>query len=195
MAAAAAFAILEKKEMKPTKVVSLDTFFSKYIKAEDGFKYEYNNGIIEKTPRMITKKQWFIVDNLESRFVSTVAYQRGDRLFREPEMWTSETQVRVPDLAFLTKKQIRNESPNDKTISQFVIEVISKTDMMYKVYAKLHEYYKSGVAVVWLVLPESEEVYVYTATNQVEICTGDVKCFAGTALLDFEITVADIFRK
>ena len=195
MAAAAAFAILEKKEVKPTKMVSLGTFFSKYVKAEDGFKYEYNNGIIEKTPRMITKKQWFIVDNLESRFVSTVAYQRGDRLFREPEMWTSETQVRVPDLTFLTKKQIRNESPNDKTISPFVIEVVSKTDFLYKVNEKLHEYFKSGVAVVWLVLPESEEVYVYTATNQVEICTGDVKCFAGTMLLDFEITAADIFRK
>ncbi len=55
MTKSAATAILEKKAMKPA-LVSLNTFFSKYANAEDGYKYEYNNGIIEKTPRIITKK-------------------------------------------------------------------------------------------------------------------------------------------
>ena len=188
-------AVLERKPVKPTKVVSLPTFFSKYVNVEDGFKYEYNNGIIEKTPRMITKKQWYIVDNLESRFVQTTAYQNGNRLFKEPEMWTSDAQVRAPDLAYLTKKQIRKESYDDKTISPFVIEVISQTDRMYKVNEKLHEYFKAGVEVVWLILPESEEVYVYTSPTKVEICTDMSKCFAGRLLVDFDITAADIFKR
>ena len=141
------------------------------------------------------KKQWFIVDNLESRFVKTVAYQRGDRLFKEPEMWTSDTQVRAPDLAYLTQKQIKQESPDEKTISPFVIEVVSQTDRMYKVTEKVREYFKAGVDVIWLILPESEEVYVYTAPTQVNICTGDTTCYAGKILTDFVMTAADIFQK
>jgi Uma2 family endonuclease len=185
----------EKDSVKPTKVVSLTTFFNKYAQAEDGFKYEYNNGLIEKTPRMITKKQWYIVDNLDSRFVQTGAYQVGNRLFREPEIWTSEVQVRAPDLAFLTKKQIRKESPQEKTMSPFLIEVVSETDQMYKVIAKMREYFKAGAEIVWLILPESEEVYVYTKPTLVTICTGDTKCYAGQDLADFDISAAEIFQK
>lgn len=195
MAATASIAIAEKEYMKQPKPVSVTTFFSKYAHTEDGYKYEYNKGIIEKTPRMITKKQWHIVDNLESKFVLTEAYKKGNRLFKEPEIWTSETQIRAPDLAYLTKKQIRKESPNDKTMTPFIIEVISPTDRQYKVLEKLKEYFMAGLQVCWLVLPDLEQVYVYTSPTQVTICHGDKVCFAGDTLPDFEITAADIFRK
>ena len=69
-----AAATMEKAVLKPTKV-SINAFFSKYATAKDGFKYEYNNGIIEKTPRTITKKQWYIVDNLNRLFIQTAARQ------------------------------------------------------------------------------------------------------------------------
>jgi Uma2 family endonuclease len=195
MAAAASVAGLEKDYLKQPKPVSIATFFSKYAQAEDGYKYEYNNGIIEKTPRMITKKQWYIVDNLESSFVLTQAYKNGNRLFKEPEIWTSETQVRAPDLAYLTKKQIRKETPNDKTMTPFIIEVISPTDHQYKVLEKLKEYFDAGVEAAWLVLPDLGQVYVYTSPTEVTICHGNMKCFAGNMLKDFNITASDIFKK
>ena len=195
MAEAATIAVLEKKVLKPVKPVSLTTFFAKYATAQDGYKYEYNNGFIEKTPRMLTKKQWYIVDNLESKFVQTDAYQKGNRLFKEPELWTSETQVRAPDLAYLTSKQIRKEKPEEKTISSFIIQVVSPTDRMYKVTGKLREYFKADVEVVWLILPDSEEVYVYTAPTQVQICEGNTPCFAGKSLVDFNITAGEIFKR
>jgi Uma2 family endonuclease len=182
------------KVMKAPRRVSLATFFSRYAHAEDGHKYEYINGFIEKTKR-ITKEQWYIVDNLESRFVQTTAYQQGNRLFNEPEIWTSEAQVRAPDLAYLTKAQIRKESSEEKTLSPFLIEVVSKTDRFYKVNAKLREYFKAGVAVVWLVLPESEEVYVYTSPTQVQVCVENTKCFAGDFLPDFDISAGEIFKR
>lgn len=195
MAATASIAIAEKEYMKQPKPVSVTTFFSKYAHTEDGYKYEYNNGIIEKTPRMITKKQWYIVHNLDRQFSKTKAFQKGDALFREPEIWTSETQVRAPDLAYLTSKQIYRESPNDKTMTPFIIEVISPTDRQYKVLEKLKEYFMAGLQVCWLVLPDLEQVYVYTSPTQVTICHDDMVCFAGDKLPDFEITAADIFRK
>ena len=182
------------KQLKQPKKVSINTFFARYARAKDGYKYEYNNGFIEKTPRMITKEQWYIVDNLERQFSQTAAYKRGDSLMKEPEIWTSETQVRAPDFAYLTQKQIRKESPDEKTMSPFLIEVVSKTDKVYAVNAKMREYFKAGVAVVWLVLPKSEEVYVYTSPINVQVCEGDMPCFAGTFLEDFKITAADIFK-
>jgi Uma2 family endonuclease len=195
MAAIASIAIPQKEYVKQSKLVSLTTFFSKYAQTKDGYKYEYNNGIIEKTPRMITKKQWYIVNNLERQFSKTKAFQKSDALFREPEIWTSETQVRAPDLAYLTNKQMYKESPNDKTMTPFIIEVISPTDRQYKVLEKLKEYFMAGLEVCWLILPDLGQVYVYTSPTQVTICEGNKRCFAGDALSDFEITAADIFRK
>ena len=195
MAATAAIAVLEKESVKHPKLVSLTTFFSKYAHTEDGFKYEYNNGIVEKTPRIITKKQWYIVHNLERHFSSTKAFQKGDALFKEPEIWTSETQVRAPDLAYLTSKQIYRESSDDKTMTPFIIEVISPTDRQYKVLEKLNEYFVAGLQVCWLVLPDLGQVYVYISPTQVTICHGDMICYAGDTLSDFKITAADIFRK
>jgi Uma2 family endonuclease len=193
--AATAMALMEKKTVKQPKIVSLSTFFSKYATAKDGYKYEYNNGIIEKTSRMITKKQWYIVNNLVRHFGLTDAYKRGDAIFNEPEIWTSDYQVRAPDLAYLTKYQIRKEFTEEKTMSPFLIEVVSQTDSMYKVNEKLHEYFRAGALVVWLILPASEEVYVYTSPTDIQICVGNTKCFAGDFLPDFSITAGDIFKR
>ncbi len=110
-------------------------------------------------------------------------------------MWTSQTQVRAPDLAYLTQKQIKQESPEEKTISTFIIEVVSQTNRMYKVTEKVREYFKAGIEVIWLILPESEEVYVYTAPTQVNICTGDIICYAGKNLLNFSLTASEIFQR
>lgn len=192
---ATATAVIEKNILKPSKIVSLTTFFSKYATAKDGFKYEYNNGIIEKTLRMVTKKQWFIIDNIERHFAQTAAYKRGDTIFREPEVWTSDLQVRAPDMAYLTKKQIRKEPDDEKTMSPFLIEVVSPTDRMYKVNAKIREYFNAGTSVVWLILPDSKEVYVYTSPTQIQVCEGTTKCFAGSFLPDFDISAADIFNR
>lgn len=46
------------------KKISLKTFKEKYLTREDQFKYEWANGYVEKTRRIMSENQLFIVRNL-----------------------------------------------------------------------------------------------------------------------------------
>lgn len=51
---------------KPPRKVSIQTFLRKYVKGGPGVKYEFNNGIIEKTDSMRFSEQYIannILDN------------------------------------------------------------------------------------------------------------------------------------
>jgi Uma2 family endonuclease len=173
-------------------LITLEQFRRRYSDREDGYKYEFNNGVIEKSPSQMKVKQFHIVDNLAEAFRKTSAFQQGGRLATEIEQLTSPTQLRRPDLAYLTRAKIQHD---DESVSEFVIEILSPTDNILKVNRKLREYFKAGVKVVWQIMPESQEVYVYTSPTKVTICEGDTPCSAAPVVPDFEIAAKDIFVK
>lgn len=129
-------------------------------KPEDGFKYEWNNGIIEKSTKIITPQQLYLVDNL-TRFFENLKPVAGGRLVCEVQNRTSETQIRIPDIAYYTSEQIKKAAGGEyQPVTAFAIEIISDNDKFNHVRAKLKEYFQAGVQVVWLILPEFQEVYV-----------------------------------
>lgn len=97
--------------------------------------------------------------------------------------------MRRPDIAFFTNNQIEKAKEGNDEIPEFVIEVISENDNINKVEAKISEYYKAGVKVVWLILPEEKSVYVYTSRRDVKICIENDICSAAPVLPEFEIGV------
>lgn len=182
----------EAKAKRSPRLLTLEQFRRRYSDREDGYKYEFDNGIIEKSPSHLKVKQFHIVDNLTEAFRKTAAFQQGGRLATEIEQLTSTTQLRRPDLAYLSRKKIQN---NDESVSEFVIEIISPTDNYLKVNKKLREYFKAGVKVVWQIVPEEQTVYVYTSPTKVTICEGDMVCSAAPVASDFTIAAKDIFVK
>ena len=48
------------------KSISWVEFEKKFLSLEDGFKYEWVNGIVEKTPRAVNQNQYYLLDNLEA---------------------------------------------------------------------------------------------------------------------------------
>jgi Uma2 family endonuclease len=92
-----------------------------------------------------------------------------------------------PDMAYFTDAQIKAD--DEESIPEFCIDVISSNDQINDVKAKLREYFKHGVRVVWLILPEQEMVEVYTSVKDVTICLDDDCCSARPVLADFEISV------
>lgn len=97
--------------------------------------------------------------------------------------------MRRPDIAFFTNNQIEKAKKGNDEIPEFVIEVISENDNINKVEAKISEYYKAGVKVVWLILPEEKSVHVYTSRRDVKICIENDICSAAPVLPEFEIGV------
>ncbi len=158
----------------------------------DGYKYEWNDGEIIKFEK---KKQRHLklIHVLNRRFTKTISYLNGGELICEQDVMLTPIQMRRPDLAFFSHDQIIESENGNVQIPEFVIEVISPTDDSVNVEAKLIEYFKTGVRVVWHVMPEEKVVYVYTGRKIVKICTDDDICSASPVVDDFEISVNDLF--
>ncbi|MBP6828481.1 MAG: Uma2 family endonuclease [Saprospiraceae bacterium] len=161
----------------------------------DGFKYEWNNGVIEKLPKMITFKNLYIIERLEDFFqtLKPVLPKRG-MLFTEPESMTSPTQLRIPDMAYYTARQIKEGAEGKTpTVPEFIIEFVSNFDQHPKVLEKLEEYFNAGVRVAWLVIPQVKAVYVYTSPVEVTICKGKRICSAEPVVPGFKISADALF--
>lgn len=160
----------------------------------DGYKYEWNDGEIIMFEKM-KKKHLFLIRRLQQLFYKTTSFQSGGAFIMEQDVMLTGIQMRRPDLAFFSGQQIDDtqKTEDDEPIPQFVIEVISPSDDAEKVEAKVIEYFKAGVQVVWNIFPEVETVYIYTSRKTVTICTDGDICSAKPIIPDFEIAVDRLF--
>lgn len=173
--------------------ISLELFLEKYEDMEDGYKYEWNHGLVERITK-INQEQTTIFLLLSRLFCNTQAFKEFGGLTAETDMMTSKNQLRRPDIAFYSGAQIQKMKKGDNQIAQWVAEVISDTDNINRVEAKLEEYFKAGVQVVWHIFPVLKKVYVYTAADKVTICIGETICSSVPVLPDFEISATDLFK-
>ena len=195
MGSATAIANFPTNKEKSKRLITLETFHQLYDNRADDYKYEWCNGIVEKTPRTMNRSQLFIVQNLSRLFLQTVAFKNRGELEREVKMFLPKAnRSRVADLAYLTAAQVRETDDIRPGISEFVIEIISKNDKAEDVQEKRDEYFADGVKVVWQIYPKRKLVEVYTSPNDVMICRGATICSAAPVLLDFSIASQDLFK-
>lgn len=180
----------KKSRVKGGRKIDTLEKFRAWTPPEDGFKYEWNNGVIEKSPKMITFENLYIVERLTNFFHSLKAgLSAGGMLFTEPESMTSPTQLRIPDMAYYTAQQIQEAAAGKMPgVPEFIIELVSDNDVHQKVLKKLDEYFNAGARVVWLIVPQLKVVYVYTSPIEVFICKGERVCSAEPVIPGFKIT-------
>ena len=182
------------QEKLPRKV-SLETFLRKYREGAPGVKYEFNNGVIEKSDTMKLTEHYIIL-NLQDVYKNTKAFAERALLTSEVEVWTSDTQFRKPDLAFVTLEQTRAAFDGFEPMPEFVIEVISPNDKINQMQEKIKEYFSAGVEIIWLIFPHTQSVYIYRNSSQhIEECSGDQICSAEPTVQGFKLSAADIFKR
>jgi Uma2 family endonuclease len=157
----------------------------------DGYKYEWNDGELIKFSGM-NNKQVRIYDILNTIFIEK-NYWRTGAFVSEYDVRLTGIQMRRPDIAYLTKAQIGEADKGEDPIPEFVVEIISENDNINKVIAKIGEYYRAGVKIVWLIFPEEKEVHVYSSRREVKICIENDICSANPVLPEFEIGVDELF--
>jgi Uma2 family endonuclease len=180
--------------IKKPRLISLQSFLKRYSDIEDGYKYEYNNGIIEKTKTM-NQEQTTLFAALLRVYITTQSFQEGGTITSETNMNTTDVQLRKPDIAIYSADQLKLMRNGQNQIAEWVAEVISDTDNINRVNKKVEEYFEAGVKVVWHIFPNIETVYVYTAADVVTICKGSKICSGAPAVSDFEISAANLFAK
>lgn len=181
-----------KAPLRQPRRVSKARFLREYADREDGYKYEWNDGVIEKYQGM-NQQQAEIYFLLMAYFQKTEASKTGGGLITETDMLTTSSQLRRPDISFYTGEQRRLMKLGENQIAPWVAEVISPSDNANKINSKLDEYFLAGVQVVWHIFPESKQVYVYTSPESVTICRGQTVCSAAPALPDLVISAEVLF--
>ena len=193
MTAAAQIRPVAKAE-KAKRLITLETYVRLYSNKSDGYRYEWNNGVVEKTTRKMNRSQLYIAKNLVRLFSKTKAYHEGGELDKEVIMFLpTANRNRIADLAYLTKEQFHETDDLKPSLSPFVIEIISKNDTSYELEKKLSQYFDNGVEVVWQILPQLQTIHVYTSPETVKICRGTTICSASPVLADFNIAAQDVF--
>jgi len=163
-------------------------------KPADGWKYDWNNGIITKSKKMVSRKQRFIIQNILDEFYAQGLNRTGG-LMPEAEMAYDDLRYRVPDLAYFTKQQTFSAAKDERDgVAAFVVEVISGSDSGIGIEEKMWEYFANDVQVVWHIWPSLRVVKVYVSPIKATICVDDMVCSAAPALPGFEMTPNQIFH-
>lgn len=179
------------------KHISWEDFKRKYLSREDGYKYEWVNGTVEKTKRSMDKTQLYILRNLQDFFIHLkmqgIAF---GQLISEPDLFFLANHRR-PDIAWLTDEQIDRLAYDSNDVPAFIIEVISTKDQINLVHKKMLNYQDAGVKVVWHIFPLLGIVHVYGGEQlaSMTVCKGEQICSAAPALPGFALPVSDILKK
>ena len=120
-------AFQDKDSRIQSELISLDSFLAEFSNLEDGYKYEWNHGIVEKTKAM-NQEQTTIYLLLNRLFCQTQAFKEMGGLTAETDMMTSEHQLRRPDIAFFSGEQIQKMKKGENQLAEWVAEIISESD-------------------------------------------------------------------
>jgi len=120
----------------------------------------------------------------------------GEMLFRiNPE----NDLRRRPDVAFVSHARwpFNRRVPNVPVwdmVPDLAIEVVSPSNSASTILRKVHDYFKAGVARVWVVYPEQAEVYIYSTPQQVQVVGIGQELDGGDLLPGFRLPVAVLFE-
>ena len=209
-----ATAIKEKKEMKTNAkgkslkgtvkssngvvhaYVTQEKYYQEYRNREDGFKYEWLDGKIEKTEKSMNDAQSHIAENLTMLFYTLkIAGKIAGTFQTEKDTFVEGRRIRIPDMCYLNAQQAYDAAHGGHPIADFMLEVVSTHDKIEDYEEKLNDYFIAGVKVVWWIFPKQEVVYVFTNDAHAVICRGEMVCSASPVLPDFQLTANAVFQK
>jgi Uma2 family endonuclease len=166
--------------------------------SSQGKRFELVKGeLIEMPPtggrhgRVASRIDYRLRGYVEERALGEVfAAETGFRLVRNPDT------VRAPDVAFVSKERLPSEEQLigfPDLVPDLVVEVVSPSDSAAQVQAKVEDWLRSGVRLVWVAYPDTRSVAVYRALDEIAVVgPGDV-LEGGPVLRGFSCPVSDIF--
>lgn len=105
---------------------------------------------------------------------------------------------RSPDVSWMTKEKWEAVAPSDRrkfshVVPDFVIELVSPTDSLAALQAKMEEYIENGVRLGWLIDPDRKKVHIYRTGVEPEVLDDPEKVCGEDVLKGFELNVWQIW--
>lgn len=120
--------------------------------------------------------------------VNETAYQREPKNMRRPDVSFFEL-AKFPTLEVLLQ-----DPPVIECEPNLAIEVVSPSNTIAEMDQRIAHFFKTGVLLVWIVHPQSEQVCVYRSTKDCTILElGDV-LDGGIVLPGYSLSLAELFH-
>jgi Uma2 family endonuclease len=165
---------------------------------DDGYRYELVKGeLIQMSPTgdehgQVTMELATILHQFVKKhnLGRVYAAETGFKLESGPDT------VRAPDVAFVSRERVeatgtltgyRSGAPD------LVVEVLSPSDRIGKVEAKVKQWLETGARMVWVVSPKLHTVTVYRSLTDIVTLTEKDNLDGGDVVPGFQIKVAEIF--
>jgi Uma2 family endonuclease len=165
---------------------------------EPEFLFEVIDGLVER--KTVGAHEVGIANMLKDLLTPVVTERRDGRVYVELGYDLPKTNHarRKPDVSVLSFKRWPAEKRFPKgdfipAAPDLAVEVISPHEKVSTTNRKLRDYFRGGVRVVWLVLPEAEQVHAYTSVKDVTILTRDDVLTGDPVVPGFRIPVAALF--
>lgn len=127
---------------------------------------------------------------LERGLGQTYIAEPGFVLARDPDV------VLCPDAAFILYERFPSEHEETgffEIVPDIVLEVISPSDRARDVIAKLNEYLKAGVPLVWLADPAQRTMTVYAPDEPPRVLGEADELDGGDIVPDFRLSLREVF--
>ena len=156
--------------------------------------YEYAQGeLIPMSPA--TKRHGKISVSI-IRYLDRYVYENG-----LGEVYTAETifqvgeRVMKPDVAFVSTDRLDVDEDKSFPIPpDLAIEVVSPTDVQYRIVRKAFDYLSAGTRLVWVLDPVAKTVTVYRSKIDMELLTSEAMLTGADVVPGFTCPVENLFE-
>jgi Uma2 family endonuclease len=169
--------------------------------ADKDVLYEIVNGRRVELPPMSVYATW-IASRLQTRLDQHATERALGTVVSEMLFVLDDEQDlrRRPDVAFVSLERWPwdrelPESGDWEVIPELVVEVVSPTDEFSDVVAKVNQYFQYGVRLVWVIVPEERQVYVYESPTHVRILAAAETLTGGELLPGLTLVVRSLFER
>jgi Uma2 family endonuclease len=106
--------------------------------------------------------------------------------------------MRSPDVSWISKERwdaltLEQQSKFAPICPDFVIELMSRTDSLSTVQAKMQEYYENGTRLGWLINRRDRQVEIYRIGQPVEILQSPISLSGENVLPEFILDLTSIW--
>jgi Uma2 family endonuclease len=107
---------------------------------------------------------------------------------------------RSPDISFVAKERLQGleELPDGflEGAPDLAIEILSPTNTIEEIHAKLVEYFENGAQLVWIIHPNERYILVYRCAQEPDRLLKSTDFLDGEELIpSFSLPVAELFQK
>jgi Uma2 family endonuclease len=169
------------------------------LATKDEPRIEIVNGVrTEKSPMGLFAN---ILASFLATSINTFALpKRMGMSINETPYQIEEDNLRRPDVSYFefskfpTLDVLMHDPPAFEREPNLTIEVVSPTNTIAEMNERIAHFFKTGVQLVWVVLPQSKQVYVYESTTDCKILEMSDILDGGKVLPGYTLPLVELFN-